>query len=148
MPCYRCLLIVVVAASLAAPAQAGLFSKRPAAKGDPTEHVNELVVTARSAKEEQKRSQAVVELRQFDGAAYPQIAAVLIEVLRSDPSTSVRLEAAHSLAKLRPATEEAAQALETLLPELRARGYQFVTLQEYMNRVGARPAAATVKGQP
>jgi len=35
-----------------------------------------------------------------------------------------------------------------LLPELRARGYQFVTLQDYMNRVGGKPAPATIKGQP
>jgi peptidoglycan/xylan/chitin deacetylase (PgdA/CDA1 family) len=39
-------------------------------------------------------------------------------------------------------------ALEVLLPELRARGYQFVTLQDYMNRVGGKSAPATIKGQP
>lgn len=39
-------------------------------------------------------------------------------------------------------------ALEVLLPELRARGYQFVTLQEYMNRVAPKPEVAVVQGQP
>jgi hypothetical protein len=107
-----CLLAVLFVPALAAPAQAVWpFGKKK--QGNPAEQVSELIATIKNAREDRKRELAVEDLRHFDGAAFPQIAPLLIEVLKGDPSTTVRVEAARSLGRLRPATPEAARALET-----------------------------------
>jgi hypothetical protein len=93
-----------------ASAQLQLFGKRP--KVNPQERVPELLGKVKSDKEERQRISAASELRQYDGAAFPQIAFTLIDVMQSDASSSVRLEAAVSLARLRPSTQEASQALQ------------------------------------
>jgi hypothetical protein len=63
-------------------------------------------------KDERQRVAAAAELRQFEGNSFPEIAFVLMDVLQSDSAASVRLEAAVSLARLRPSTQEAQQALQ------------------------------------
>jgi hypothetical protein len=108
---YHPLLVVAVAALAAPPAPAiSLFSKR--VKVNPAERVPELITLVRTAPDEHKRVAAAEELRQFDAAAFPQIVPVLADVLKTDASTAVRAEAAHSLGRLRPASGAVAQALD------------------------------------
>ena len=57
-------------------------------------------------------SDAAEELRQFDPKAYPEIMPVLITALSKDASSGVRVEAAASLGKLRPISQQAGYALE------------------------------------
>jgi hypothetical protein len=102
--------ILVVCLPNNASAQLQLFGKRP--KVNVQERVPELLGKVKSDKEERQRIAAASELRQFDGAAFPEIAFTLIDVLQSDTSSNVRLEAAVSLARLRPSTQEASQALQ------------------------------------
>ena len=45
------------------------------------------------------------ELRQFDTKAFPDIVPILADVLRTDAKASVRLEAAQSLARIRPVSQ-------------------------------------------
>jgi hypothetical protein len=108
---FHSLLALTVAAALTSHAPAiTLFGKRN--KVNPAQRVPELIQIVRTTAEERKRIAAVDELRQYDAGAFPQIVPVLAEVLKNDPSTAVRAEAAHSLGRLRPASVEAAQALE------------------------------------
>jgi hypothetical protein len=108
---YHSLLACALGVVAAAPAPAGIFFNRKP-KANPAQRVPELVQIVTGEKDERKRANAAEELLQFDGAAHPAIAPVLINALQSDPKLGVRLEAAHSLGKLRPASQEARQALE------------------------------------
>jgi hypothetical protein len=122
MRCPVALLAIVVFALAVPPAKAiSLFSRRP--KVDPAQRVPELINTIRTSHEERKRIAAVEELRQYDAAAFPQIVPLLTDLLKNDPSVSVRAEAAHSLGRLRPATPAAAEALDAAThdPALRVR---------------------------
>lgn len=99
----------------AAPAEAqgifGLFgSKRP--KGNAVQRVPELIVLLKTSQDERARSNAVSELGLYDGAMFPEITPVLIEVLQTDPRSGVRYEAVSSLGALRPITQSAGLALE------------------------------------
>ncbi len=93
-----------------ASAQLQLFGKRP--KVDPKTRVPELLGKVKGEKDERQRVAAAAELRQYDGTAFPEIAFVLMDVLQNDGATNVRLEAAVSLARLRPSTGEAQKALQ------------------------------------
>jgi len=92
-----------------------LFGKR--AKVNPAERVPELINQVRTSTDERRRLAAVEELRQYDGAAFPEIVSVLADVLRSDAATAVRAEAAHSLGRLRPASPEAMHALDAAIKD-------------------------------
>jgi hypothetical protein len=92
-----------------ASAQLQLFGKR--AKVNAKERVPELLGKVKAEKDERQRVAAAAELRQYDGNVFPEIAFVLIDVLQNDGATNVRLEAAVSLARLRPSTQEVSQAL-------------------------------------
>jgi hypothetical protein len=107
---FRFLLICTVMATTAVPAPAGwIFHKK---KPDPAVRVPELLVIVRTDPDEHKRAAAAGELRQFDTKAFPQIVPILVEVLRQDAKSSVRLEAAQSLSRIRPVSQEAGMALE------------------------------------
>jgi hypothetical protein len=108
----RLLLVPVVALSLVAPAQAGLFKK--SAKPDPTVYVPALIETLRDTKhkDEKARAAAAGELDEYDAKAFPDILPALIDALTSDPSPSVRSRAAESIGKVRPITAMAGYALE------------------------------------
>src|SRR5438477_520352 len=106
----RLLLVFVAIAHLAPAASAGLFSRKP--KPNPVERVPELLIQLKSSTDEAKRSDAAEELRQFDPKAYPEIMPVLITALSKDASSGVRVEAAASLGKLRPISQQAGYALE------------------------------------
>jgi hypothetical protein len=115
MKWQRSLAILTTAAVLAAPAQAGLIFGKKKAAVDPNQRVPELLGIVRTSPDEHKRAQAAEELRRYDPQAYPDIVPTLIEVLANDAKPSVRAEAASTLAKLRPISQAAGQALEQAL---------------------------------
>lgn len=107
----RIWLAPILAIALAHPAEAGIiFNRKP--KGNPSEQVPSLVLQLKTETDEAKRTTAAEELRQFDGKAFPEIATALTDALIKDASAAVRAEAASSLAKLRPVTQQAGYALE------------------------------------
>ena len=108
----RLLVVPVVALSLAAPVQAGLFKK--SAKPDPTVHVPALIEALKDTKhhDEKSRAAAAGELDEYDAKAFPELLPALIDALAADPSPSVRSRAAESIGKVRPITAAAGYALE------------------------------------
>jgi hypothetical protein len=110
----RLVLIVMLVPMLTAPASAGiLFGKKN--KPNPADRVPELIGIVRTDGDEHKRSAAAEELRQYDPTAFPEIVPALIEVLLNDKKPGVRAEAAQSLGKLRPVSQQAGMALEQAL---------------------------------
>jgi hypothetical protein len=111
----RFLLTLVLLPSLAAPSFGGIiFGGKKGAK-PPAERVPELISIALTNGDENKRSEAVEELRQYDLGQFPQILPALVEVLTNDKKPAVRAEAAQSLGKIRPVSQQAGQALEQAL---------------------------------
>jgi HEAT repeat protein len=111
----RNLLVAVLLLSLAGPASAGLIFGKRKPKPSPAERVPELINIVKSDGDENKRQNAVEELRQYDPSAFAAIVPALIEALLTDKKPAVRAEAAQSLGKLRPISQEAGQALEEAL---------------------------------
>jgi hypothetical protein len=109
---YRVTLILVLLPLVAAPVQAGIIFGRKKEKPDPKLRVPELVGILKTDKDADKRSRAAEELRNYDPAAFPDIVPTLIEALHNDKQTGVRIEAVHSLAKLRPISQVVGEALE------------------------------------
>src|SRR5262249_62419110 len=85
------------------------FAKK-APKPNPADRVSELIGTLKLDKDENKRASAAEELRQFDPKAHPDVVPILVDTLLNDPKPGVRAEAAHSLGKLRPVSQEAGWA--------------------------------------
>lgn len=108
----RMALVAVVFLAVAAPAPASFPFSKKTKQPDPLKRLPELVAQVKSDPDERKRATAAEELRNFDAQQFPDLVPILIDVLKTDAKTSVRLEAAHSLSKLRPTTQEARQALE------------------------------------
>jgi hypothetical protein len=107
--CYLLALVVIAAITLPAPAGV-IFGKR--GKPNPAERVPQLVIIVKTDPEEKKRETAAREMRDFDPKTSPDIVPVLIDVLQHDQKSGVRAEAATSLGKLRPISQEAGWALE------------------------------------
>lgn len=104
------LLVLVVQLSWARPASAGIFFHK--SKPDPAQRVPELIGILRGDANDSKRESAAEELRQYDPKTFPEIVPVLIQALQSDSKAAVRSEAAQSLGKLRPISQEAGMALQ------------------------------------
>jgi HEAT repeats len=105
------LLAVVTASSFTWTLQAWDFwGKHP--KPNPAERVPQLVVIVKADPDEDKRAAAAKELREYDPNSFKDIIPVLIDVLQHDAKPSVRAEAATSLSKLRPVSQEVGWALE------------------------------------
>jgi hypothetical protein len=117
----RLLLTLVLLPILAAPVAAGIIFGKKGAKTTPDQRVPELINTLMTSGDENKRSEAVEELRQYDPGQFPQIVPALIEVLANDKKPAVRAEAAQSLGKIRPVSQQAGQALEQALKDSSAR---------------------------
>jgi hypothetical protein len=83
----RVLLVIAVLAGLAAPAPAGLFSRKP--KQNPAERVPELLIHLKTSQDESQRASAAEELRQYDPKAFPEIMTALIDALGRDASTAL-----------------------------------------------------------
>src|SRR4051812_6675433 len=92
-------LLIVPMLSLPAEA-AGLFGRKKE-RPDPRQRVPELLAVLRSDKDADKRARAAEELREYDPSAFAELVPSLTGALASDPSSGVRIEAAHSLSKLR-----------------------------------------------
>lgn len=107
---FHAMLVLAVVVAAAAPAPANIFGskKNPV---PPEQRVQELIGTAQTAAEVNKRVSAVEELREFSTATFPQIVPVLVDILHQDKAPSVRAEAAHSLGRIRPLTKMASDAL-------------------------------------
>lgn len=109
---FRCFLTTLLVLStcgnvgLAAP-----FFKR-ANKPEPAEYVPALIKTLQTDPDERKREVAAEELREYDLKSFPDIMPALVEALKNDPSSSVRLEVVSTISKLRPITQQAGYALE------------------------------------
>jgi hypothetical protein len=110
----RCpvVLALAVSAALAVPAPAGILFGRKKKEEKPADRVSQLVAVLKSDPSAKKRTSAAEDLRQFDPRAFPQIVPVLVEALQNDADSSVRAEAAQSLGRLRPVTQEAGMALQ------------------------------------
>src|SRR5262245_18659217 len=92
-------------------AHAGIFgNKKP--KGNEAERIAELLSTLKDNPSATKRAEAAEELRNFDGKEFPEITPALVDALQKDSSSSVRAQSAESLGKLKPASHDAAQALD------------------------------------
>jgi len=100
---WHLILVLATLAAMPLSASAGLFKK--ATKPIPAERVPELIGIVKTEKDEHKRVSAAEELRQYDANTYPEIILVLADVLLTDASSSVRAEAADSLARLRPVSQ-------------------------------------------
>jgi hypothetical protein len=106
-----CLLTLGLAATFTTPAPAGILFGRHT-KPTPEERESQLIITVKTDADEGKRATAAKELRTFDPRTFPEIVPILVDVLKHDPKASVRLEAAQTLGKLRPVSQEAGMALE------------------------------------
>jgi hypothetical protein len=106
----RVLVAFLVIATTTSPATAGIFSRKP--KANPAERVPELLLQLKGHADEAERSNAAEELRQFDPKSHPEIMSGLIGAISKDASPAVRAEAASSLGKLRPISQQAGYALE------------------------------------
>jgi hypothetical protein len=107
---FRFLVILLALPAFALPAPAGLFSKRT--PPDPVVRVPDLLAVVKSEPNERKVAAAVDELRQYDAKAFPEVIPVLVNVLRNDPRTGVRLQALHTLSSFRPVSQPVGQALD------------------------------------
>jgi hypothetical protein len=107
----RLLLTCIVVSVLAWPASAGIFFHRQP-KPKPEVRVPELLVIVKSDKDDRKRASAAAELRQYDLKLFPDIVPILVDVVHNDARAGVRYEAAVSLSRLRPVSQEAGMALE------------------------------------
>jgi hypothetical protein len=99
---------------VAPPSYAGVFFKK-IKKPTPAERVPELLAQVKTDGDESKRAAAAQELRQYDPQQFPMIVPVLADVLLSDKKPAVRAEAAQSIGKLRPISQQAGMALEQAL---------------------------------
>ncbi len=109
-----CLLIpLMLCCTLSPTYAAGIFRKTP--KPDPNERYPALIQTLKSDPDDRKRADAAEELKDADPRAFPELLPALIEALQKDSSTSVRVEAAYALGKIRPITQQAGFALEQAL---------------------------------
>ncbi|MCI0680752.1 MAG: HEAT repeat domain-containing protein [Gemmataceae bacterium] len=109
------LVLITFLVAWSAPANAQLFSRKPSpppVRTPPAQRIGELIVQAKSDRDERKRAAAAEELREFDTKTHPEIISVLADVARSDASAGVRQEALESLAKIRPVSILAGQTLE------------------------------------
>ena len=115
----RCRRYLLVAAMIALPAEsifAGVIFNRHA-KTNPAQRLQEVISTLQTDPSETKREAAAEELRQFDASTNAEIVPVLIQALQNDPKAGVRLEAAQSLGKIRPVSQQAGTALEQALAQ-------------------------------
>jgi hypothetical protein len=120
MICYRLralwLVPLVLLPFAAGSSSAGIiFGKKNKKTPTPAERVPQLLAQVKTDGDESKRAAAAEELRQYDPAQFPTIVPALIDVLLTDKKPAVRAEAAQSLGKLRPISQQAGQALEQAL---------------------------------
>ena len=110
MKYWREVTAVILLATITLTAPAGpIFGKHN--KVNPAERVPQLISVVKTSKDDDKRADAAKELREYDPNAYPDVVPVLIDVLQHDAKPYVRAEAAQSLSKLRPISQNVGWAL-------------------------------------
>jgi hypothetical protein len=107
----RLLLVLTLAPLAAGPAHAGILFNRKPARPTPAERVPQLIQTLKTDGDEKKRAGAAEELRQYDPTQFPDMIPALIDALMNDKKPGVRAEAAQTLGKLRPVSQQVGQAL-------------------------------------
>jgi hypothetical protein len=145
---HRLVLVTLTTLALTAPTQAGLFKR--SSKPDPAVHVPALIQTLKTDKDERARASAASDLHEYDGKAFPEILPALMEALASDPSPSVRAEAAESIGKIRPISTQAGYALEQARDNDRSTVVKFTArtaLMKYrfLGVIGGRPESAVMQ---
>ncbi len=135
-PRIRALWLVplILLPALAGPNYAGIFFGRKTKKITPAERVPELLAQVKNDGDESKRAAAAQELRQYDPTQFPMIVPVLVDVLLTDSKPFVRAEAAQSLGKIRPISQQAGMALDQALandPSMRVRLQARSSLLQY-----------------
>lgn len=119
---------------LACSSYAGVFFGKKNKNPSPAERVPELLAQVKTDGDESKRAAAAQELRQYDLQQYPMIVPVLADVLLTDKKPAVRAEAAQSIGKLRPLSDQGGMALEQALandPSMRVRLQARSSLMQY-----------------
>lgn len=81
----------------------------------PSERIEQLLLTLKTDRKEDRRSKAAEELGTLASAEYPEIVSGLIDALVRDDSTSVRKAVIHSLVSIEPATHEVKDALDQVV---------------------------------
>lgn len=109
---YRWLLVLLLVPLLVPPSQAGIIFGRKKDRPEPKTRVPELIAALKDDKDADKRGKAAEELRNYDPAVFPEIVPALIGTLNGDAASGVRIEAAHSLSRLRPVSQTVGEALE------------------------------------
>ncbi|HTU19506.1 MAG TPA: HEAT repeat domain-containing protein [Gemmataceae bacterium] len=112
---FLLLVPLVLLPTLVGPSYAGIFFGRKNKKPTPAERVPELLAQVKTDGDESKRAAAAQELRQYDPAQFPMIVPILVDVLLTDSKPVVRAEAAQSIGKIRPVSQQAGMALEQAL---------------------------------
>jgi membrane peptidoglycan carboxypeptidase len=131
---YRTLVVLTAMAVLGSSASAGWIFNRKNSKPDPNERVTELLNTLKNDGDEGRRESAAEELRHFDANLNPNLIRTLVEALAHDSKPGVRAEAAATLGRLRPVSQEVGQALEQALakdPSMRVRLQARSSLMHY-----------------
>jgi hypothetical protein len=139
MTCYRLralwLVPLVLLPLATGPTSAGvIFGKKKNQKPVPNDRVPELLALVKTDGDESKRAAAAQELRQYDPGQYPMIVPMLVDVLMTDKKPGVRAEAAQSLGKMRPISQQAGMALEQAMsndPSMRVRLQARSSLLQY-----------------
>jgi hypothetical protein len=151
MRCLVTILFIVLLATTISPAEGGIFGRR--AKPKPAVRVPELVGMVKADADDRKRASAAEELREYDAKTFPEIIPTLIDVLQTDATWGVRLEAAQSLGRMRPVSQAAGQALEraaahdeSLRVRIQARySLTMYQLSGYRNTGGSKETPAPTK---
>lgn len=89
--------------------EAGIFGR---SKPDPAKQVPTLIQTLQADSNASKRASAADELQSYDAQQFPQILPALIQALENDPDDNVRFQAARSIGRTRPISQQAGRALE------------------------------------
>ena len=135
--------LAILTTLIAAAASAGPISdwldRKSKAPGP--EQVLALTSTLQNDANPSKRARAAEDLAHFDGQAFPEIMPALINSLQHDASPNVRRDAAQALGRLKPASQEAAQALDQAIAHDDS---ALVRFQARTSRIGYHPPAATV----
>src|SRR5262245_11422897 len=135
--------LVVLTTLIAAAASAGPIADWLDRKSRPTgpEQVLALISTLQNDANPSKRARAAEDLAHFDGQTFPEIMPALINCLQHDASPSVRRDAAQALGRLKPASQEIAQALDQAIAHDDS---ALVRFQARTSRLGYHPPATTV----
>jgi hypothetical protein len=105
-------LSALVALTLTFSLAAGEKDKNAKPKVTPSERIEQLLLTLRNDRKEDKRSKAAEELGTLASSEYPEVVSGLIDALVRDDSTTVRKAVIRSLASIEPASHEVKDALD------------------------------------